>query len=140
MRINGWQRIGIVASVVWMLVAGIYTLNVTSDADLEAAARIYRDCADIRDDANQRQREYCWQQSAKSADYSAVFNKCVQEFEAKNPDTCSKRSADYAVNSLPNERIEAAAVALIPLPLAWGFAYLCLFLVRWVKRGFPRTP
>ena len=31
---------------------------------------------------------------------------------------------------------DAAFRAVAPVPLAWGFAYLVLFLVRWVKRGF----
>jgi hypothetical protein len=138
MKINGWKRIGVIASVVWMVGAGLYTLNVTSGADLRFAASIYRQCADIRDERSQNQREYCARQGAIAPmiDSSTVFNKCMEEFAAKYPDTCSTRSTDYAVSALPGERIEAIVVALVPVPFAWGLAYLVLFLVRWVKRGF----
>jgi formylglycine-generating enzyme required for sulfatase activity/predicted Ser/Thr protein kinase len=42
-----WIRVGIIASVVWVLAAGIYTLKVTSDADVQRAVFIYRVCLDI---------------------------------------------------------------------------------------------
>jgi hypothetical protein len=77
-KLNGWKRIGIVASVVWILGAGLYTLKATSDADLRDAASIYSDCAAVRDERWQRQSEYC----AKQDDYNA----CNDDFRAKNPD------------------------------------------------------
>jgi hypothetical protein len=138
MKINGWKRIGVIGSCVWMVGAGLHTLKVTSAADLEIAAFIYRQCADIRDRTNQSQREYCGHQGAIAPmiDSSTVFNKCMEEFEAKHPDTCSARSTDYVVGAWRGEWIEAIVVALVPVPLAWGLVYLIIFLVRWVKRGF----
>lgn len=72
MKLNGWKRIGIIASVVWILGAGL-----TSLAELDYLA------------------------GTPSSDWSA-----------------------------------AAFVTFAPVPLGWGFVYLVLFLVRWVKRGF----
>ena len=43
-----WKRIGIVASVVWILGAGIYTLKVTSDQDVRTAVWAERTCLDIQ--------------------------------------------------------------------------------------------
>jgi hypothetical protein len=138
MMVSGWTRIGIIASAVWAIGAGFCTLKVTGDSDLRTAAFLYRECADIRDRANQNQREYCGQLGAKAPaiDSSDAFNKCMQEYETKNPDNCSKRSTDYVVNAWHDEWIAAIVVALVPVPFGWGFAYLGLFLVRWVRRGF----
>ncbi len=69
-------------------------------------------------------------------DSITVFNKCMEEFEAKHPDTCSTRSTEYTVNAWHDEWIAAIVVALVPVPFGWGFAYLALFLVGWIKRGF----
>ncbi len=138
MKINGWKRIGVIASVLWMIGAGLYTLKVTRDADLGTAEFIYRQCVDIRDTTNQDRREYCGHQGARAPmiDSTTVFNKCMEEFEAKHPDTCSTRSTDYIVSAWRGEWIEAIVIALVPVPFAWGLTYLVLFLVRWVKRGF----
>jgi hypothetical protein len=45
-------------------------------------------------------------------------------------------STDYLTKMRPYERMDAAIVAFVPVPLGWGFVYLVLFLVRWVKNGF----
>lgn len=49
---------------------------------------------------------------------------------------CDNRSTDYLAESKYHGWIGAGAVAFIPVPMGWGFAYLILFLVRWIKRGF----
>ena len=33
-------------------------------------------------------------------------------------------------------RIEAAWIAIAPVPPAWAGVYLLLFIVRWIRRGF----
>jgi hypothetical protein len=45
-------------------------------------------------------------------------------------------SVKQTMSDLKGIRVEAATVALVPVPLAWGFVYLALFLLRWIKRGF----
>lgn len=64
---------------------------------------------------------------------------CEESHNGRGSDECDKRSTDYLAEVAPYEPIKAALVALIPVPLGWGFSYLVLFLVRWVKRGFMRT-
>lgn len=103
-KLNGWKRIGIIASVVWILGAGIYTFVSIKDDDVKYA---------------QTQRKYCLAEALISGE-------------------CNKREADYLA-SVAYVPIEAAvSVALIPVPLGWGFVYLVLFLVRWVTRGFMK--
>jgi hypothetical protein len=111
MKLNGWKRIGIIASVVWMLGAGLYTFTATTDSEIKTASELTLSCESAHN----------W----RGSDY------------------CDKQSTDYlATNAAKwNPRIESAIVGIVPVPFAWGLAYLVLFLVRWVKRGFesPKT-
>jgi len=110
MRISGWKRIGIIASVVWIFGAGTYTLNTTSDADSKAAARLTTDC-DATLPPNHTQAQY---------------------------DHCNSLSMDpHQIHAqLSDEWVTAGVVAFVPVPLGWGITYLILFLVVWVRRGF----
>ena len=104
MRLNGWQRLGIVASVVWILGAGFYTANAVSDREAQTAADSTVACEDAHRDV-------------------------------LNPE-CNERGIDYLNATKNDARIEAALVAFVPVLLGWGFAYLALFVARWVRRGF----
>ena len=53
---------------------------------------------------------------------------------------CNKLADDSLALALTNAREMGALVAFVPVPLGWGFCYLVLFLVRWVKRGFGQRP
>jgi hypothetical protein len=105
MKLNGWKRIGILASVVWILGAGFYTLSVEENRNLSIASMMNRGC-----------------------DNEPAVSQAL----------CFKVGDDYVMRMIPAERRSAAFVALVPVPLGWGFTYLVLFLMRWVKRGFMR--
>lgn len=106
MKLNGWKRIGIVASVVWIIGAYGHTMDTALDADAKFSVEIVQSCI------------------------SAHNGQEVGDNE------CLKRGEDYVVNNIHNNQIAAALVAIVPVPLGWGFAYLVIFLVRWIKRGF----
>jgi hypothetical protein len=103
-KVNGWKRIGIIASVVWILGSGAQTLNVVEKDLIKTASGFTLSCEEAQN----------WKGSAE----------------------CDRLSTDYLAETNKSLWIEVAAVALIPVPLGWGFTYLVLFLVRWVKRGF----
>jgi formylglycine-generating enzyme required for sulfatase activity len=107
-----WRRVGIVASIVWILGAGIYTLKVQGDVDSNFVSQKTQSCIDAYN-----------------------FKEPVYE-------ECLKQGYDTVMERLPSERIEAAFVAFVPVLLAWGFIYLVLFLVRWISRPpvAARTP
>jgi hypothetical protein len=116
MKLNGWKRIGIIASVVWVLCAGIYT----DDSKIDRASDLIAD-THVRCDSSLP--NYSKDEGA----YEAGFRKCNKEAE------------DSLALAISNARFSAALVAFVPVPFGWGFVYLALFLVRWVKRGFtPR--
>jgi hypothetical protein len=108
MKINGWQRLGIIASVFWILGAGIRTFTVVEDDLIQTAIGFTLQCEEAPDGSMRG--------SAK----------------------CDELSTDYLAKTTYVPWIEAAVVAFVPVPLGWGFTYLVLFLVRWTKRGFVK--
>jgi hypothetical protein len=112
-KINGWKRIGITASVVWVLGAGVHTYNSEIDRFSGIIASTHAQC-----DSNL---------AGKTEDvYTSGFN------------ACNKEADDSLASVLNVARLDAALVAFVPVPLGWGFTYMLLFFVRWVKRGFIR--
>ena len=44
MKLSGWKRIGIIASIVWILGAGIYTFIAANNSDIKAAGEVTLSC------------------------------------------------------------------------------------------------
>jgi len=107
-KLNGWQRIGILASVIWMLGAYVYTFSSTQNDDIKMNVLVDESCLAARPPG-------------------ASMKPCDDAMHAQ------------VMRDLPGERKWAAVVALVPIPFAWGFCYLAVFLVRWIKRGFARS-
>jgi hypothetical protein len=112
-KLNGWKRLGIIASVVWILGAWVHTIDSENDSESKAVASIHVTC----DDNLAGKTGDAWQ---------------------KGFDECNKEADDLLTHAMAGARVDAAIVAFVPVPLGWGLAYLVLFLVRWVKRGFAR--
>jgi hypothetical protein len=129
MKINGWKRIGIIASVIWVIGAGMFTLNVLGKKASDSYAFWYGECMKVRDDAAQSARERCSKQLDESA--------CNDIYDKEHPDNCAATTPDaYRPEVVSAQWTAAAVVGFLPIPFAWGFVYLAVFLVRWVKRGF----
>jgi hypothetical protein len=126
MKLNGWNRIGIIISVIWIIGVGyrIYDSEVdrASVRKLEAQAACDSTANRLPDQARSipDPREVPIPPGAHVEDSTE----------------CNKRAGDAFGLFIVTARKEAAAFALIPVPLGWAFAYIALFLVRWVKRGF----
>ena len=103
-KLNGWKRIGIIVSVVWILCADIYTYNAVENSVVENASAQTINC----------EKANGWIGSAE----------------------CDKRSTDYLAAYKHDALMTSASAAFVPVPLVWGFVYLVLFFVAWVKRGF----
>lgn len=84
-KLNGWKRIGIIASFVWVLGAGYYTFDRVSSSDSELIGEVHAAC-DAR-------------QGGTDAGYAA----CDREAEATG------------AAMLSGERLEAVVVALVPV-------------------------
>ena len=105
MKINGWQRLGIIASVTWALGAYFYTFNHEQQAGIELSVALDSGCREAHPEQGKQ---------------------------------CDEKMYANVIRNLPAEREDAAIVAFAPIPFAWGFAYLAVFLFRWVRRGFAR--
>lgn len=112
LKLNGWRRIGVIASVAWVLGAYSYVSGRDVSKETNSAASFDVSCEvtlPLRSGSQQRR----------------AWNK-----------ECEKRADDILALETANDNTKEGEVALIPVPLGWGFAYLVLFLARWIRRGF----
>jgi hypothetical protein len=105
-RLNGWQRIGIVLSIIWAISAAIYEISAMND----------------RYDA------------AFSAAFQPVFDRC--EAPPSTRTDCADVAGRVATAVPRESSWNLAIVALAPLPVFWLIAYALVGLVRWIRRGF----
>jgi hypothetical protein len=108
-RLNGWQRIGIVASIAWVIGAWVYMNNQQDRASSSAQL-----CLSI-----ERERE-------NRVNAEAEVARCWSNFHRDLP------------MALAEKRKEAVVSALGPVALGWMFAYFLIAVVRWVLNGFRR--
>jgi hypothetical protein len=102
-HLNGWQRIGIVLSVVWAIGGGLWGNSVAIRDGSAPAIMRYESCISV-------------------PNYDS--------------DGCSQAlDKDYAAG-VAGHWYAAAAVGLVPIPIAWLLAYALIGLVRWIRRGF----
>lgn len=104
---NGWQRIGLVLSVLWILGAGFYQRS----ADMQRAG-----------DMGGFAMRACMEEQKLKGSFD--FSRCSDEFD--------KMFRVFAEHSWGN----VAIVAFVPIPIAWLFVYLLVWLTRWIRRGF----
>ena len=110
MKLNGWQRIGIVASVVWAIGAGLYSLNASHDREAEKAAdHVARSCIEAY-------------RNARGVN--------------PPPGQCDVSADQYTVSLQSGEFVDAAIAALVPVSLGWALGYA----IVWIRRGFRPVP
>jgi hypothetical protein len=110
MKLNGWQRIAIVVSVSWFLGSFVFLSHEQDQSWRDSIALTVDSC-------NTR-----YLQPPNSADLKG-YQACLDRETPPYP-TLARTWPDILV------------VGLIPIPLGWGFAYLVLFIVRWIRKGF----
>lgn len=104
MTLNGWQRIGVVATGLWIFGFGGVQLNSALNSAFRGAYNAERLC-----------------ETARSRDCSSVYEDSIGRY----------REAE----------LTAWAIAtFLPIPLAWGVAYLAVGTFRWVRKGFRPQP
>lgn len=115
MRLSGWQRIGVVVSILWFFVGGF----IGNKAALDEAGRRTTTQFDNCVAANKRLLgEY--------GPYDQVWTPCWQQ-----------HTADFMRNAGGHWWI-ALAVALIPLPIGWLLGWLLVAIGRWIRSGFSQ--
>lgn len=115
MRLNGWQRIGVVASVIWAIGGAIWGNNLGIQEG-DWVVREYKFCLarhSVQPDGTVPQ--------------DTDWGPCTRAFEK-----------DYPA-AVGNHWLYAAVFGLVPIPLGWLVVYGLVALWRWIRVGFkPR--
>jgi hypothetical protein len=110
---GGWQRLGIITSVLWFFVGGF----IGNKAALDQAGVQTSNQLDLCVAANKRRLgEY--------GPYDQVWTPCWQQY-----------NADFMRNA-EGHWWTALAAALIPIPFGWLLGWLLLSTGRWIRGGF----
>jgi hypothetical protein len=117
MKLNGWQRIGAIASVLWAIGAGISERNGQYQHSYMMSAQ-YRN-------------SYCPSMSKDmltGISNNDVFWQCLR-------DTGEENDAQLAFTN-PANVASILSFSLLPIIVGWLLAYLSVRLFRWVRIGF----
>jgi hypothetical protein len=107
MRLNDWQRLGVVLSVVWVVGAAIHTHNADVERAEDFAKLSYKVCTDAR-------------LLAHDSDLS----------------NCIRKRAESLQTSMSGSNANVAIVALVPIPFGWLAAFILLYAGRAQVVGF----
>jgi hypothetical protein len=120
-RLSGWQRVGIIASVLWALGAGLVTRIHDARHAQQEYEFVYNTCID--------------QKRAQQADSTKPLSK-------ETVSECQKEGGELYQLVLASSWENVAIVALVPIPLGWLLVYAVVWIWRWVRRGFniPSPP
>ncbi len=119
MRLNGWQRIGVVASVLWAIGGGFWGYHIG-----------YHEGGDVQRDFEQcraaAQSRYQYQATPRYStdDLIKDWEKCRSEYVKANKEATSTGSL-YAV-----------LLAFLPIPFGWLAVSKSVALLRWIREGF----
>ena len=106
LRLNGWQRLGVIASCIWLLATSALVLAQTSAGP-------------------------------------GTSIQLVETVVAKTGEPAAALRANPFGDFVPiTNRVmvgRTLAVAFLPIALSWLFAYLCIWVVRWVAKGFKQN-
>jgi hypothetical protein len=120
-RLNGWQRIGIIASVVWMIGGTIWIEK-------------------NRLDRAEATGNFVWNTCLNALDHDTTANADIHVWEKGN-DACAHRGTEATADAggFTSKLSESAGGAALALGIAWLFVYGLVGLVRWVGAGFKQT-
>lgn len=116
-RLNGWQRIGIIISVVWALGSLIYAWPecVTPDGSV-------RKCP-------------------TSTIWDVLTNSRPSDHDAKCHSEQAQSLCEPYLHNVARRRLaqEKLLWGLAPIPLGWLLIYALVAVVRWIKAGFKNA-
>ena len=112
-RLNGWQRIGIVLSVLWIPVGHVWALKTLQPDRLP----------------DWPYSALC--QDAETRKPNPNYERCIDDAQKWYEGQDKLRKLDFE----DAERL-APWFALAPIPVAWFTIYVFVWLGRWIRRGF----
>lgn len=118
-KLSGWQRIGLVLSVAWILY-GAYWGNKDGLHQGDWTEIVYQSCMD---DA---------QRFAALDNYSQSALKEQQRERA----ACDQQRDRNWQTAIQYHFQYAAICAFVPIPFGWGVVYGLIAVVKWIRNGF----
>jgi hypothetical protein len=117
MRLSGWQRVGVVVSVLWFFVGGFIGNNAAvNDAGARTTLQ-FEGCVA----ANKRRL--------------GEYGPCDQVWTP-----CWQQHSSWFMQNVEGHWWVALAVALIPLPFGWLLGWMVISTGRWIRGGFSKQP
>jgi hypothetical protein len=107
LKLNGWQRLGMVASITWGIVGYMHQRNTDFHREVAAQSVVYQACSDT---------------AAMRGNFD--FSGCAAD--------ASRLDSALSTDALGN----ALVFAFGPIVLGWVVTYLAIFVFGWVRRGF----
>ena len=117
-RLNGWQRVGIILSILWIPVGGVWALKAFGPPENIPEPPFFNLCLE--------------QEAKQPTPNAARCNDAAQKWYASL----------FKLRNLQHANAERLALwyAFLPIPIAWLLVYCVSWMVRWVRRGFqPST-
>ena len=117
MRLNGWQRTGIVASICWAIGGAYFEATDMARREREFVSSITKVEYDL-----------CRGEQDRAIEASRSFSRdCV----AESHDNFTR------VSQIAHKpRWSIALVALAPIPIGWLLVFILIRIWRWIRRGF----
>lgn len=107
-KLNGWHRIVIAATALWVVVGGLFINNAVINQRAALPVSLLKAC------------NYHLAESMNNNKYAS----CGKEFD---------KAWEIAFSGHISEVITAT---LTPIPLFWLFIYAAIWIYRWVKSGY----
>jgi hypothetical protein len=129
--LNGWERIGIVVSIIWFIGFGVFIWTDTVRRNVEFHGNSLRMCKLILDTNNQS-LQYIGKQDERNQRQSAnwaKYEKCQ-----KDADAFLDREMETAKSGIPL----LLTIDVGTIVVGWFVVWMFVSIIRWVKRGFPR--
>jgi hypothetical protein len=108
---KGIKRLGIIASVIWIVAGGVWNLDTIEKAREGRISSTYTSCTRAADILRQTE-DHC--EAAMKAGYESLSGSAARH----------------------DQLTEASIGTLVPLVLAWVLAFVVTWLGRWVFAGF----
>lgn len=107
--LNGWQRIGVVLSIFWFFIVGLFA------------------------------RTYDVSTAEKYANLSSqICYDSYRNGQTIDINVCGKEYLDNFNYYMRGSWGNSIAIAIIPIPIFWGIVILIIKVYRWIKKGFAK--
>lgn len=144
-RLNGWQRLWVALSVIWLLVVAAFTIALWSSAS-DYEHRRLDDSIDAVGHYLERENpsyryEGAWATRTKYNDLSddQLLARLHDEYKGKVDFQPIETEYRRKLDRLPTERAEAVGVALLVWFVPAAAVYALGLTVAWIRRGFRQA-